>query len=282
MTEKYGLFGWPVKHSVSPPMQEAGFRAVGIDGSYELFEIPPEGLADKVAQLKDEGYRGWNITVPHKTAMIDLVDEVEPTARLAESINTVVNRDGVLSAYSTDGYGLEMSIRRAFDVPLSGNHFLFWGAGGATKATATYFAAQGACAITIVNRTVAKAEKLGEIIKRIAPDCGVTVFAPNEVQAIAAQLSDVDVLIQSTSVGLHKDDPISVPEELLKPGLQIVDMIYCRNKLLELAPQLGCQVTNGRDMLLYQGVRSFEIWTGVDRAPVEAMGQALDEALSKR
>lgn len=277
--QKYGLFGWPVKHSVSPPMQEAGFQAVGIDASYELFEVPPEGLADKVAELKEEGYRGWNITVPHKTAMMDLVDEIEPTAALAKSVNTVVNNDGYLSAYSTDGYGLEMSVKRSFGVGLAGNHFLFWGTGGAAKATAGYFAGQGARRITLVNRTVAKAEALAEIINQVAPDCDVKVLGTDQTDALKGLLEDVAVLIQSTSIGLHADDPLSLPEELLVPGLQIVDMIYRPNKLTEIAHERGCKLANGRDMLLYQGVRSFEIWTGIPEGPADAMGRALDKAL---
>ena len=125
MTEKYGLLGWPVKHSVSPQMQEAGFRAIGQDASYELIEVHPDKLAAKVAEMKAAGFKGWNITVPHKTAMAELVDEITPAARLARSINTVCNKDGKLLGYSTDGYGLEMSIKESFQTDIKDNHFLF-------------------------------------------------------------------------------------------------------------------------------------------------------------
>ena len=278
--QRYGLFGWPVKHSVSPQMQEAGFRELGIDASYELFEVSPDDLAAAVSDKRMRGYRGWNVTVPHKNAMMDCVDVVEPTARLIGSVNTIVNRDGLLHAYSTDGYGLETSIKRSFDVDVAGNVFLFWGCGGAARATAGHFAANGADSIILVNRTIAKAENLAMVLSEINSDCAVTVLGADDVNPIRTQLEGVDVFIQSTSVGLHVDDPISVPEELLTVGLNVVDMIYRPNQLLKTAVARGCNVTDGRDMLLYQGVRSFEIWTG-QKAPVDVMGAALDAGLGR-
>jgi shikimate dehydrogenase len=195
-------------------MQEAGFRALGLDSTYELFEVHPDDLPAAVAEKRQRGYAGWNVTVPHKNAMIDLVDEVDPTALLIGSVNTIVNRDGKLHAYSTDGFGLATSIKRSFDVPVAGGTFLFWGCGGAAQATAGYFAANGAASIILVNRTVAKAENLAMLLSQINPDCTVSVFSIGDSKAILKQLDSVDVFIQSTSIGLHPDDPISVPEEL--------------------------------------------------------------------
>ena len=277
---RYGLFGWPVKHSVSPQMQEAGFRALNLDATYELFEVHPDDLAESVAEKRNNGYAGWNVTVPHKNAMIDLVDEVDPTARLIGSVNTIVNRGGKLQAYSTDGFGLETSIKRSFNMPLAGGTFLFWGCGGAAQATAGHFAANGAASIILVNRTIAKADSLAMVLAKINSDCAVSVFDINDSNAILKQLEGVDVFIQSTSIGLHADDPISVPEELLIPDLNVVDMIYRPNKLMKTAIANGCNVTDGRDMLLYQGVRSFEIWTG-QKAPEDIMGAALDNSLGR-
>ena len=280
----YALLGYPVKHSVSPQMQEAGFRAIGLEASYELIEVAPEHLEAKVAELKASGCRGWNVTIPHKTAIIEMLDEVEPPARIAGSVNTVVNTgDGRLLGYSTDGYGLEMSIREAFGLELAGGHFLFWGAGGAARATSVYFAVQGARAITLSNRTVSRAEALAETIRRAAPNCETKVLAPAAHGEIKTIIPDVDVLIQATSVGLHAGDPSAVPAELLLPGLRLVDMIYHRKTpLLQLAAERGCRAVDGTDMLLYQGVKSFQLWTGAKPRPrlVGAMRCALTAALA--
>ena len=279
--QRYGLLGWPVKHSVSPEMQGAGFRAAGIDATYELIEVPPEKLTDQVEQMKAEGFCGWNITVPHKLAMMELVDEVDPAARIAGSVNTVINRDGHLSAYSTDGYGLARSIQESFDVGLTGGHFLFWGAGGAARATSVHFALEDARMLTIVNRTRSKAVELAETIRQEAPDCIVSVLEPTDMELLREIIPEVDVLIQSTSIGLHADDPIAVPEELLIPELQIVDMIYRKTRLLSRAAELGCKAVDGKGMLLYQGVRSFELWTGLEDGPTEAMREGLNKALEQ-
>ncbi len=279
----YALLGYPVKHSVSPQMQEAGFRAIGLDAVYELIEVMPEHLEAKVAELKASGCRGWNVTIPHKAAIIEMLDAVELPARIAGSVNTVVNAsDGRLLGYSTDGYGLERSIREAFGLELAGGHFLFWGAGGAARATSVYFAVQGARAITLVNRTVSRAEALAATIRQAAPNCETRVLAPAAHAEIKAVMAAVDVLIQATSVGLHAGDPSAVPAELLLPGLRLVDMIYHRKTpLLQLAAERGCRAVDGTDMLLYQGVKSFQLWTGAAPRPrlVGAMRRALTAAL---
>ena len=275
---QYGLLGWPVKHSVSPQMQEAGFKALGIDATYTLLPVEPENLAAKVQAMKDDGFCGWNITVPHKGPMIEFLDAIEPAASKAASVNTVCNRDGRLQGYSTDGFGLEMAIKEAFDVDVANHRFLFWGTGGAARATATYFAFAGAAECVLVNRTISKAEDLAGIITELAPECGVRILPPSEVTTLKRLVTEVDVVIQSTSVGLQRQDPVAIPLELLAPGLRIMDMIYKRTTLLAEAEKAGCKTADGRAMLLYQGVKSFEIWTA-QRAPVPAMRRALLSAL---
>ncbi len=261
-------------------MQEAGFHAAGIAATYELIPTPAEALAATVAELRAAGYAGWNVTVPHKTGMIALVDHIDPIAQAFGSVNTVVNINGVLHAYSTDGYGLEMSVRRSFGLSLEGLRVLFWGTGGAVRATAGWFATRGAAGITLVNRTVSRAEELAAIIERVAPQCQVQVLAMDDIETIRDHLTGAGVVIQATSIGLHETDPIAIPESLLLPRLRIIDMLYRPNKLLAVAPRLGCHIVNGRDMLLYQGIRSFQLWTGCEAPPLDEMGKALDAALA--
>lgn len=275
--ERYGVIGWPVKHSVSPQMQEAGLHALGRDASYVLVPIDPAEFAAGIADLK-ANFRGWNITVPHKGAMIPLLDEVDPAARIAGSVNTVVNDGGYLRGYSTDGYGLEMAIDEAFGIAVPGNRFVFWGTGGAARATACSFAARGAAELLLVNRTLAKANALADAVRQVNPAVEVAVAAP-DADGLAAQLARADVVIQSTSVGLHADDPAAIPPELLTPQVTLLDMIYRRTKLLDAAEAIGCRVTDGKSMLLHQGVKSLCIWTGSDDPPVEPMRKALYSAL---
>lgn len=281
MTQRYGLLGYPVKHSVSPQMQGAGFAALGIEARYDLIEVAPEHLAAKVAELRDAGYRGWNVTIPHKGGIIDCLDEVDPVARQVQSVNTVVNRAGRLHGYSTDGYGLEMAVRESFGLGVAGHHFVFWGTGGAARATSAHFAREGVRQLTLVNRTVEKAEELARLLKTMYPKLQVAVHTPDPAGGVARALTEADALIQCTSLGLHADDPISVPPELLRPSLPVLDMIYRRTALLDAAAGRGCPVADGRGMLLYQGVRSFEIWTE-QPGPVEAMRRGLAAALAAR
>lgn len=275
---RFGLLGWPVKHSVSPQMQGAGFAALGLAATYELLPVEPEHVAAKVAELKAAGFAGWNITVPHKGAMRRLVDTAEPAAAAADSVNTVVHRDGRLHGYSTDGYGLEMATREAFGCPVRGGRFVFWGTGGAARATAVHFVLEGAREVVLVNRTLDKAVELAALLQRLGRTCQVATYAPEPTPALAAALRAADVIYQCTSVGLKPDDPCAIPLALLQPGARVMDMIYHPTRLLAEAKAHGCLVADGQDMLLYQGARSFHIWTGQE-APIPAMRQGLRQAL---
>jgi shikimate dehydrogenase len=279
--DRYALLGWPVRHSVSPQMQGAGFRALGIQATYELVEVAPERLSECVGRLVREGYAGWNATVPHKEQLAILVHELDPGAAAAGCVNTVVNTEGRLKGYSTDGVGLARAIAESFGLAVPGARFLFLGTGGAARATAVYFASSGAAEIILVNRTVSKAETLAGTIAAAAPGCPVRCLPLADTGAVARALGSTDCLIQSTSLGLHVGDPPPLDPALLPPTLAVMDMIYGNTPFLQGARARGCRTADGRGMLLYQGVRSFELWTG-QRAPVEAMRAGLEQALAAR
>jgi shikimate dehydrogenase len=279
--DKYALLGWPVKHSVSPQMQGAGFRALGIAATYELVEVPPERLAECVGRLVGDGYAGWNATVPHKERLATLVHDLDPGAAAAGCVNTVVNKGGRLKGYSTDGMGLARAVAESFGLAVAGTRFLFLGTGGAARATAVYFATVGAAEIILVNRTVSTAETLAAAITAAAPQCAVRCLPLAEVLAVARALDGMDCLIQSTSLGLHPGDPLPLDPGVLPPTLAVMDMIYGNTPFLQGARGRGCRTADGRGMLLYQGVRSFELWTGKP-APVEAMRAGLEQALAAR
>jgi len=270
-----------VKHSVSPQMQGAGFQALGLAATYELIEVSPERLPECVARLVGAGYAGWNATVPHKEQMATLVQDLDPGAAAAGSVNTVVNAGGRLKGYSTDGYGLEQAVAESFALAVRGSRFLFLGVGGAARATAVHFAASQAVEITLVNRTLSKAEALAAVIGRTSPGCRVRTLDLADVTAVGAALRTVDCLIQATSLGLHAGDPLPLAPELLPAALAVMDMVYGNTPFLQAAAARGCRTADGRGMLLYQGVRSFELWTG-RAAPVAAMRAGLERALAAR
>jgi shikimate dehydrogenase len=262
-------------------MQGAGFRALGIEATYELIEVPPERLPECVDRLVREGFRGWNATVPHKGQLARLVHELDPGAAAAGSANTVVNRAGHLVGYSTDGYGLARAIQESFGLAVRGARFLFLGAGGAARATAVHFAAAGAAEVVLANRTLGKAEALAATVAAAASGCRVRCLALGDTAAVGEAVAGCDCLVQSTSLGLHAGDPLPFDPGLLPPALAVMDMIYGNTPFLQGARARGCRTADGRGMLLYQGVRSFELWTGL-AAPVEAMRDGLDRALAAR
>ena len=279
--ERFALLGWPVKHSLSPPMQEAGLRALGIDATYELIEVPPDALQACIDTLRKEGYRGWNVTIPHKENVARLLLDIDTEARAAQSVNTVLNRNGTLSGYSTDGYGLATAIAEAFSMRLADKHILFLGAGGAARAVAIYFSRHGTRAITIANRTLANARELVDCLTRVSPNCLSQAVALHDEDAMREQLDQADIVIQATSLGLHRDDPAPIDPGLIRKGCPVIDMIYRTTRLLEGAAKNGCPTADGRGMLLHQGARSLQIWTN-SPAPVSAMRHALDLAMAQR
>lgn len=278
---RYAVIGWPVEHSVSPQMQQAGFQALGIPASYEKIPVEPEHLGAAVEALRTQGFAGWNVTVPHKEQIADFLDQVDPGARRAGSINTVVRRGKILEGYSTDGYGLAMATHEAFGVDLDGRTVAFLGCGGAARATAVYFAAEGAREIVLINRTIGKAYRIRDIIQEVAPDCRAVCIENDNHDAIRDALKRSQILYQATSLGLRSNDPMPLDPELLPQRLAVMDMIYRPTPFLNAATERGCQTADGRAMLLHQGARSLMMWTG-HPAPLEAMRQALWNALAAR
>ena len=275
--ERYGLIGHPVGHSKSPAMQEAGFQALGIDARYELVDVEPQDLADAF-QLMRKTHRGWNVTIPHKEAAVELVDELDDEARKLGSVNTVVNNGGRLKGYSTDGYGLEVALQEAFGFGFDGRRICFLGTGGAARATAVYAALHGAKRLLLVNRTLERAERLAQGVRAVGG--AADVLPLDATAAIAAVLPEMDVLVQCTSLGLKAEDPLPFPVEQLPKGLPVMDMVYGRSRFRKLAGEAGHPNADGRGMLLHQGCRSFELWTGRE-APVEAMREALAHSMGQ-
>jgi shikimate dehydrogenase len=278
--QRYAVLGFPVGHSLSPRMHNAAFAALGLAATYEAIEVPPAELAATFARLRAAGVRGWNCTVPHKEQALTLVDDADAEARQAGSVNTVLNRaDGRLLGFSTDGYGLVTALQEAFGGSLRGRRLALLGCGGAGRAVSFALVREGVADLLLLNRTLARAERLAaELAPLAAGPLRLRCLEPGTGAPLRAALAEVDFLVQATSLGLRRDDPLPIAPELLPATAGVFDMIYGRTPLLAATAARGCRVADGRGMLLHQGARSFTLWTGRP-APLAAMRAALAAAL---
>lgn len=276
---RYLVIGDPVAHSRSPEMQNAGLEALGLGRVYGKLRVMADEIGDFVAWARLH-LDGFNITVPHKERIIPFLDERDPVAELAGSFNTVSCRGGKLIGCSTDGYGLENAVQEAFQLPLAGQRVLFLGTGGAACATAFRFASRGVAHLMLVNRTKAKADELAARLRVAYPELPVDVAVPGDEAALREMIGSATLLIQATSLGLKDGDPLPMNPDLLldRPDLPVFDTIYRPTPLLRFAEAHGMPAADGRWMLLHQGARSMEIWTG-KQPPVAQMRAALERSL---
>jgi len=264
-----GIFGDPVEHSLSPAMHNAAFDALGLDWCYVPFHVLPDGLPEAVRSIRALGLRGVNITVPHKEAVLSLVDTLSPAAEAIGAVNTIVNEDGRLAGHNTDGFGFIRSLE-ARGISLPGTNACVLGAGGAARAVCHSLLEAGLDSLSIVNRTLAKGEALARDLTSRHP--GAVIRAESGLSS----LSGFRLVVNTTLLGLHASDPLPLDPALLHPDLDICDLIYTSGgtPLLRVAAERGCRVTDGAGMLLWQGWQAFRLWTGQE-PPVHAMAEAL-------
>lgn len=277
---KFAVIGDPIAHSLSPAMHNAALEALDLQGNYEAVRVPLEELPN-FADYARKNLNGFNITVPHKQNIIPLLDEITEAAAFADSVNTVTVKDGKLYGDSTDGYGLATALNESFGLSVHGAKIVFIGCGGAAHAVATYFAMQGAARISILNRSVEKAKDLAGKLKTKYPEMIAEAFSISDPEMIKKAMTGADVAIQCTSLGLKPDDPAPIPPELLPDGICYYDTIYKQTALYQAAETKGLRCAAGLGMLLHQGARSLEIWTG-RKAPIEVMRAALETASGNR
>jgi len=262
----YGLIGNPVGHSLSPPMHEAGYEALGIEAKYVTFEPPAEAGAAAVEAADRLGVAGLNVTIPFKQDVLAAVDP-DPLAERIGAVNTVDCSGETPRGYNTDAVGAVRALDH-HDVACSGTAVVV-GAGGAGRAVAFGLADEG-MDVHIANRTVSKAEALAADVP------GASGYG---LDALADLLAEADVLVNCTSVGMD-EDATPVPAETLHGELAVLDAVYSpiETRLLRDAADAGARTVDGAWMLLYQGVEAFERWTG-ESAPVGAMNDALRAGL---
>ncbi|MEL1135151.1 shikimate dehydrogenase [Desulfitobacterium sp. THU1] len=267
MEKHFAVIGDPIAHSLSPIMHQAGYKAAGYEADYQKFEVKPEALGEAVRGLKALGFTGWNVTVPHKEAIIPYLDELTVEAQRAGAVNTVKLMHNRLLGHNTDGSGFIRSLKDHLELD-KGKKIAILGAGGAAKGIAmalTPFNVQ----LMILNRTP---ERAAELAQRVCEQGGQ---ATQEAWGWGEWIAQADCLIQTTSIGL-KNEPYPFSLEGIRPGCLVVDIIFnpWETPFLKSAKTMDCQVLNGIDMLLYQGVNAWEFWFE-DQAPVEAMRRAL-------
>lgn len=270
-----GLLGSPVAHSVSPAMHNEAFRLLDLDYVYLAFNVGTDSLKGAVKGLKTLGARGFNLTMPDKIAILDLVDELTPAARLAGACNTVINDNGHLIGHTTDGIGYMRSVADAGH-NIIGKKMTLLGAGGAATAICTQAALDGVKEIDIFrrNRPEAFAQTVA-FADRTTKDtgCKIHVYDFADETQMKKSLAESAILTNATNVGMAPDtDAIPIPDvHFLHPELIVSDIIYNprQTQLLKIAASMGCPVFNGMYMLLYQGAAAFECWTGLEMPVAE-------------
>ncbi len=270
-------------------MQNAGISALGLNWRYLAFDVDPDDLPAAIAGAKAMKYLGLNLTVPHKILAVDMVDLLDDSAKTWGAVNTIrfeglrdngewapmaeLAPDELVDirsvGFNTDADAITRSLREDLGVTLEGASILLLGAGGAGRTAALKLASEGVGSLFLCNRTIRKAEEVAQEINQRFPQVKATVGYPT---------GSVDILLNATSLGLRSEDPLPLDEKLfpLTQARAVYDMIYrpAETRLLQSARQAGCKTANGLGMLLYQGAKALEIWSGKS-APIGIMREAL-------
>lgn len=270
-----GLLGHPVAQSKSPLMHNAAFRELNLPYAYAAFDVPPINLRDAMIGLKTLHFRGANVTIPHKVAVIEYLDDLSEEAKSIGAVNTLVNDGGRWMGHNTDGIGYVRSLREEMNLSIEGIKVLLLGAGGAARAIGYSLLKENAGSCWIVNRTTERAEQLANQLSRFGDTKSISS------DELPRWLNEVDLVINTTSVGMYpnvEESPLdSVWINRLSDHTVVSDLIYNPRKtqLLSHAESRGLRVHGGLGMFIYQGAYAFEYWTG-QSAPVETMRRMLE------
>jgi shikimate dehydrogenase len=267
-TDCFCIFGSPVNHSVSPLIHNAAFREHGINAVYLAFE--PPSIGEAVASMKSLGIKGASVTIPFKIEVLRYCDTIDPIAADIGSVNTLINRDGLITGFNTDGYGAVRALEER-KVTLKKAVCMVIGNGGSARAIAFTLIESGA-SIIIAGRNAGRIEHLAEDLRKTAPDTQFILLESIDQRI----LESVDIIINTTPVGMTPDTgsmPLDI--NLISARHSVFDIVYSPHmtRLLSAARDRGSLIVHGIDMLVYQGARQFELWTG-KQAPVKTMMRA--------
>lgn len=280
-TELVSLIAKPIRHSKSPAMHNEAFAHLGLDYAYMVFEVDNETLADAVQGIRALGIVGSNVSMPNKTAIMQYLDEIDPVAELCNAVNTVVNDNGHLKGYCTDGIGFMMALKDN-NIDMIGKKMVIAGAGGAATAITIQAAVDGVGEIVIFNRgNGAHWPNAENTVKKVQErtSCKISLYPLEDLEKFREEIASAELFVNATSAGMKPQEGISVIPDAsyFRPDLNVVDIIYApaETALLKIAKEAGCKRMNGEGMMLFQGAAAFEKWTGKEM-PIEHMKDVLN------
>ncbi|MEK3903097.1 MULTISPECIES: shikimate dehydrogenase [unclassified Paenibacillus] len=272
-----GVMGDPIAQSKSPLMHGAALQALGLSGAYVPLHITPDKLGDAVQAIRTLGFRGVNVTIPHKVAVMEYLDRLDSSAVDVGAVNTIVNDNGILTGFNTDGIGYVRSLKTEAAPDLTGTRILVIGAGGAARGIVSALLKEQAASVLIVNRNEERARQLADSFSSRGSLCGAGM------DAVPGVLGSMDIVINTTSVGMypHMED-MPIDPSGLHEGMIVSDLIYnpLHTRLLTESLKRGCTVHGGLGMFVYQGAYALEYWTGLV-APAAIMRQTIADCLGQ-
>lgn len=279
-TRLAGIIGNPLHHTMSPALHNAAFDYLGLNWCYIPFPVERSSIKEAVEGIKALGLAGVNVTMPFKTEVIPLLDEVAVFAETVGAVNTILLDKGKLIGYNTDGRGFYTALAKDLGYEVKGRNVLVMGAGGAARSVTVSLALAGCSSIAILNRSLEKSERLVQIVSRSAPGVRVASLRPDEDYDMV--VAESDIIINATPITNFNGSVLRVPVSMLNRNQLVCDLNYTvyQPPFLQEASARGARVLDGKGMLLYQAAAAFEIWTGLE-APVEVMRMALLRALEE-
>lgn len=279
-TELIGLLAYPIRHSGSPAIHNEAFAYLGLDYAYLAFEVDNDTLEDAITGLKALKMVGANISMPNKIQTCKYMDKLSTAAELCGAVNTIVNKNGVLTGHITDGTGYMMSLKDNGIDPV-GKKMTMVGSGGAASAIQVQAALDGVSEISVFNIRDKFWDNARAMVQKIndKTDCKVTLYDLADLDKLKAEMADSYLFANATGVGMKPmEGQTYIPDaSFFRPDLTVMDIIYSptETKMLQMAKEAGCKTMNGMGMLLFQGAASFELWTG-KKMPIEHMKEVLN------
>ncbi len=277
-TKPFAVLGHPIRHTLSPIMHNASMQELGFNGVYLAFDVHPDRLMDVLPVMGQMGFAGVNLTVPHKEVAFRGLEQLDNSAKLFGSANTVAFTEEGVTGFNTDGYGFLKALNESFGRPLAGDAIFILGCGGAGRTVALQAAVEGAKQVVLADLDTERMDRLEKELRVLAPE-----MKTRQAHGVLQQVElcqRCDLVVQASPVGMQPDEPSPLPAEAFREGQRAFDLVYMHPEtaFLAIARKAGAQIANGLGMLLHQGARAFEIWTGTGPS-VSAMRSALETAV---
>lgn len=282
-TELIGLLAYPIRHSISPAIHNEAFAYLGLDYAYLAFEVDNSTLEDAIKGLRAMKMPGANLSMPNKAAVIPYLDALSPAAELCGAVNTIVNRDGVLTGHITDGTGYMESLKDN-GIDVIGKKMTIAGSGGAATAIQIQAALDGVSEISIFNIRDKFWDNAQDTVEKITAktNCKAALYDLADLDKLKEEIEDSYLFANATGMGMKpREGQTYIPDRsFFRPDLIVTDVIYspAETAMLKMAKEVGCRTMNGMGMLLFQAAAAFELWTG-QKMPIEHMKEVLKDQL---